>query len=168
MGINQRFVNFSKPFIEATKNVFTTMTSCKMQPGSPVVKVDRKGQGNYSATISISGTVTKEDKTISDYKGILVLSFPKETYLKVASKILMVEYTDFSYDITDVGGEMVNIIMGNTKRELGQIGYTCNMSIPNMVIGDNHHLLYPEGTQVILIPMESELGPFFMEIAYKD
>ena len=42
------------------------------------------------------------------------------------------------------------------------------MSVPNCVVGNQHAVESERGTVTIVIPMESELGSFFMEINYKD
>jgi chemotaxis protein CheX len=99
---------------------------------------------------------------------MLVISWPYETYFKVASAMLMEEYTEYSDEISDVGGEISNMIMGNAKRTLSEMGYTSNMAIPSIIEGQNHSLKYPTGTTVILIPINSAHGQFFMEVCYRE
>ena len=43
----------------------------------------------------------------------------------------------------DLGGEIVNMVMGNAKRDLKAIGYSSNMAIPSMIEGKEHTIKYP-------------------------
>jgi CheY-specific phosphatase CheX len=39
MSIDNHFLEFSKPFIAATKNIFETMVSCKIEAQKPSIKI---------------------------------------------------------------------------------------------------------------------------------
>ena len=122
MTIEANFIEFSKPFIDAAKNVFETMVFTKLEPQMPLIKQDNTSKGEVSAVLGLSGDLEKKGVKIT-YKAMLVLSFPYETYYKVASAMLMETYTAYGPDISDVGGEIVNMIMGNAKRDLKVLGY---------------------------------------------
>ncbi|MFP6836317.1 MAG: chemotaxis protein CheX, partial [Pseudomonadales bacterium] len=68
-------------------------------------------------------------------KGNIAVSFPEATYLKVASAIFEEEYSEYSDDISDLGAEIINMIVGNAKRELEEMGFTSNMAIPSSISG---------------------------------
>ena len=97
---NSNFLEFSKPFIEAAKNVFETMVFTKLEPGKPQVKKGSMSKGDVSAVLGLSGTLTQNGKERS-YRAMLVLSFPYDCYIKLASAMLMEEYTEFNEDIRD-------------------------------------------------------------------
>ncbi len=164
---NANFLEFSKPFIEAAKNVFETMVFTKLEPGKPVVKKDSTSKGDVSAVLGLNGVVNK-DGNEKNYRAMLVMSFPYDTYLKVAGAMLMEEYTEFNEEIRDVGGEITNMIMGNAKRELGAMGYTSNMAIPSIIEGPEHTIKYPDATAVILIPIKCAHGEMFIELCYAE
>ena len=163
----QKFVEFSKPFVDATKSVFETMISSSIQAGKPEIKNNSVSRGDVSAIMGMSGDYTKGDEK-NEFKGMLVFSFPKETYLKVASAMLMTEYKELNEEISDVGAEIANIVMGNAKRFLSEGGYVIKMSIPSTVTGTNHTIKYPEKTSVVIIPMTSAHGLFYMELCYQE
>ncbi len=164
---NTNFLEFAKPFIDAAKSVFETMIFTKLEPKKPCLKENNISKGEISSLIGLSGTVEKDGKT-SDFKSMFVMSWPEQTYVKVASSMLGEEHTEYSDEITDVGAEITNMIVGNAKRQLCQIGYNLDMAIPSIVHGKNHKLSYPSGTNVILMPINSGHGEFYMEICYKD
>ncbi len=161
------FIEFSKPFVDAAKNVFETMVATKLETGKPSIKSDAASKGDISAVLGLSGEVERGGKKLS-YKAMLVLSFPYDTYYKVASAMLSETYTSFVPEIHDLGGEIVNMIMGNAKRDLKTFGYTSNMAIPSIIEGKNHTLKYPNGTTIILIPINCAHGEMYMELCYAE
>lgn len=167
MSNDNNFIDFSRPFVEAAKNVFETMIYTKLEPQKPNIKKDNISKGDISAVLGMSGEIERAGGK-SNYKAMLVLSFPYATYFKVAGAMLSETYTSYVPDIHDVGGEIVNMIMGNAKRDLKGIGYSSNMAIPSMIEGKDHTIKYPSGTTVILIPINSAHGEFYMEICYSE
>lgn len=167
MAGESNFISFSKPFVDAAKNVFETMVFTPLESKKPEIKKETVSKGDISAVLGLSGELEKNG-TKCQYKAMLVFSFPYDTYYKVASAMLGETYTSYVPDIHDLGGEIVNMVMGNAKRDLKVMGYTSNMAIPSMVEGKNHSIKYPTGTNVILIPFESKHGPIFMELCYSE
>lgn len=165
--MTNNFIEFSKPFVEVSKNVFETMVFTKLETNKPTVKEGCTSKGDISAILGVSGVLSK-DGVDKPYKGMLVISWPYETYIKIASAMLMEEYTEYCDEIADVGGEIANMVMGNAKRNLAEMGYSSNMAIPSLIEGPGHNLTYPSGTPVILIPINSAHGPFYMELCYSE
>ena len=167
MGSDSHFLEFSKPFVDAVKNVFETMVLTKLETQKPIIKTDTVSRGDISAIIGLSGDIEKEG-TGGHYKAMLVISFPYDTYFKVASAMLGETYTSYVPDIKDLGGEIVNMVMGNAKRDLKVLGYGSNMAIPSMIEGKGHTINYPSGTRMFLIPFISVHGQLFMELCYSE
>lgn len=163
----QHFLEFSRPFIDAGKNVFETMVFTKLDAGKPEIKKDYRSRGDISAVLGLTGEIKKDGQN-KEYKAMLVLSWPYNTYFKVASAMLMENFTEYSNEIADVGAEIANMIMGNAKRELATMGYTTNMAIPSIIEGAGHSIKYPESTTIVMIPINSAHGPFFIEICYTE
>ena len=163
------FIKFSKPFIDSCKKVFQTMVFAELEAGKPEIKSANVTKGDISSTIGLNGTRTKEgSQTPASYQAILVLSWPMDTYLKVSSAMLMEEMKTFNDNCKDVGGEIVNMIMGNAKRALNPMGYSTSMAIPSMIIGSGHSIVYPNDASVVEIPLTSVHGPMYMEICYSE
>ena len=165
MAADTSFIDFSRPFVDACKNIFTTMVSCNLEAQKPQIKSDSTSRGDITAVIGLSGELEKGGKK-TPYKAMLVLAFPYETYFKVASVMLSETYTTYHPDIQDLGGEIVNMIMGNAKRDLKNLGYSSNMAIPSIIEGKGHSIKYPAGTTVVLSPVDSPNGPLYMELCY--
>ena len=165
MNSKTNFVEFSKPFVKATVNVFETMFSAKLQNEKPTIKIDKFLLGDITSILGVNGEVKKETPAIF-YKGMVVLSFPFQTYYKMASKLFGKTYDSYSPDIHDLCAEIVNMVVGNSKGELSELGYGFGMSLPSIISGKGHSISYPVGTSVVLITFQSEFGDFYMEVSY--
>jgi len=161
------FLNYSRPFIDAAKKVFETMIFTKLEPQKPLIKKDNTSLGDITAFLGIMGDYEK-DNIKKSYKAMLVISFSYDTYIKVANAMLMENRTQYSQEISDVGGEICNMIMGSAKRYLVELGYSSNMAVPSIIEGKNHTISYPTSTNVVVIPMNSAYGTIYMELCYKE
>ena len=164
---NLNFLQFSKPFLDALKETFTMMVQCNLTTHSPSVKSSTTAKGDITALIGMNGLLETngEDKP---FKGLMAISWPEEVYIKMASKMLMEEYTEFNSEIADSGAEIVNIVMGNAKAQLANQGFKIEMATPSTVKGKDHELKYPTNTTVIEITCSSECGDFVLEICYQE
>jgi len=68
-------------------------------------------------------------------------------------------------DVIDGVGEIVNIIAGNAKAYLTK--YDLSISLPNVIIGDNHTLAGQSGSPTIVVPFISGELNFIMEVSLK-
>ncbi len=165
---NERFLTFSKPFVDAIKNVFSTMVFADLIPQPPQLrKAGEKAKGDISVVMGLNGNI-KAGETLQPFKGMMVLSFATPVYLKVSSAMLMGEFKEYNDEIKDVGAEISNITTGNAKKVLRTMGYLIDMSIPSTVVGPNHEIQYPGNTQTVVIPFDSNHGAFVMELCYQD
>jgi chemotaxis protein CheX len=163
----EAYVTFSKPFLDSLKDTFRIMLATELTAHSPKMKKHNKAHGEITAMIGMNGTVEKNGKT-QDFNGLIALSFSKEVYLKIASAILMQEFTDYHEDMEDTGPEIANIVMGNAKKILATQGYKIGLSTPTRVKGVNHEIKYPSNTIVIETTMTCPLGDFVFDICYRE
>lgn len=162
---NEEFVNFSKPFFDSLRNVFKTMLQLDIKPHSPRFKEKRPASGDISSVIGMNGSFTNDPTKL--FQGLLVLSFSEDVYIKLASSMLMEEYTVYSDEIADVGAELANIILGNSKQPLFEMGYKLGMTTPTTIRGKNHEIKYPNNTTVIETTIDTAKGSFILEICFQ-
>lgn len=164
---NKRYLEFCKPFIDAIKEVYSTMMSTELSPQKPMIKEGKTSYGDYSSIMGINGTYEGPAGN-KKFMGSLVLSWPESSYLKSAGAMLMEEFPEFTDEIADVGMEVCNITMGNAKKNLAEMGYLIEMSIPTSVSGKNHEIKAQDRVVTITTPLESEFGTFYIELSYED
>lgn len=167
MQTTTNFVQFSKPFIDALKETFSLMVQTQITAHSPEIKNTSIARGDISALIGMNGKVFIEEAE-KDFKGLLVISWPEDLYIKLASRMLFEEYTEYCEEISDSGAEIVNIVMGNAKNALTDYGFKIDMASPSTVKGKQHQIKYPSNTTVIAITISTDLGDFTLELCYQE
>jgi len=167
MPVDSRFIEFSKPFIDATKNIFETMVFSKLDNQKPSFKMNTTILGDVTSFINLSGEIN-QNGVKQPYEAILVISFPYDTYFKIAHAMLGETHTSYSSEIKDLGSEIVNMVMGNAKKDLLPLGYSSSMAIPVIFEGKNSPIIYPNEKRIVLIPFDCNHGSFFMELCFKE
>ena len=151
-------MKFLKPFIDGTVHTLKVQTGCEPKIGKPYLKKrDMPGPA-----IDIAGTV---GIWTEKFKGSIYVCFPEKTFLQIMGKMLNEEYTSITADLEDGAGEIMNIIFGFAKRVLNEQGYDLQKALPGIIIGGNMKVSQVGKEPVIVLPFESELGNFQLEIA---
>lgn len=100
----------------------------------------------------------------ASFNGSVVISFPEMTYLMLMSRMLGESCVQLTKDIEDGAGELTNIIFGKAKVILNEKGYGINTALPSVVTGKAHSVQTLTKGPVVVIPFESDVGPFFIEV----
>jgi chemotaxis protein CheX len=146
-------VRFINPFIAAVKSVFSTMLSTEIVVSKPVLKgVDEQG-ADVSAVIGLSG----------DAIGSVVLSFPMSTAVKAASKFAGIQMSAHHEDFSDALGELANMVAGHAKSRFE--GLDVSISLPSVIIGQEHTVSQSRHAPRLALPCDSALGRFCVEVA---
>jgi chemotaxis protein CheX len=152
-------VRFINPFLMGTMKVLKTMSSVEPNPGRPYLKKDSLASGDVSGVIGLTG---------GSVVGSMALSFSEEAILKIVSNMLGEEITEVNGDITDAVGEITNMVSGVSRKELEAIGLNLSASIPTVIAGKNHSIKHVLGGPSIIIPFETEDGPFVVDVCIGD
>ena len=148
-------VLYVNPFVKSTIDTFKTMINQDVTPGTVTIKKDTKLTYYISGIIDLSG----------DAKGAVAISFPKLVALKVVSAMLGTPVKVVGEEVADGIGELANIITGYAKQDLTQ--FQLDISLPKVVIGNNHFLVQPGGIPVLIVPFKNSWGNFTLEVSFK-
>ncbi|MGB0835188.1 MAG: chemotaxis protein CheX [Psychrobium sp.] len=150
-------VDFINPFLDSLLNVLKTMASTDLKPGKPALKKNAIAHGDVSGLIGMVGPTTK---------GSLSISFEESLALKVMHRMLGEAPDTINEEVTDMVGEITNMVTGGAKNLLGEKGYEFDMATPIIVSGKNHAITHLcDGTK-IMIPFTSEDGNAVIEICF--
>lgn len=166
-SFEKRYTDFCRPFIDSLQNIHETMLDSELRPGKPEMKSKNSLLGDFSAIIGLNGNCSIDGEEFR-FEGSLVLSWGLQSYLKTAGAMLGEEYQEMNDDIADVGMELSNIALGGAKQKLLDMGYKVEMSTPTSIEGKDHRVRSKDGVFTIIVPFESSVGPFIMEINYFD
>lgn len=153
-------VNFINAFLISTIKVLETQGQTKAIPHKVFRKdTKEKFSGDISGVIGL----------ICDaFTGSVVISFPAATFLKIMSRMLGEEIKELNKDVQDGAGELTNIIFGQAKVTLNERGYGIKTALPSVVTGSEHSILPLSKGSRVVIPFETDVGPFFVEICVSE
>jgi len=151
-------VRFINPFLEGTINVLQTMAMVVPKAGKPYLKEGKLAKGDVSGIIGLTGSA----------RGSLALSFSQSCILKIVSNMLGEDYRDITAEVRDAVGEITNMISGVARKKLEAEGFNVAAAIPTVVSGKDHSFIHVLGGPSIIIPFETDNGPFFVDVCLKD
>ncbi|MCP3128340.1 MULTISPECIES: chemotaxis protein CheX [Shewanella] len=152
-------VNFINPFLQSLLNVISTMASMDLTPGKPQVKTDNLAKGDVSGLIGMVGPQTK---------GSLSITFEQKLALQIMQNMLGENPGKINEEVTDLVGEITNMVTGGAKNLLGQKGYEFEMATPMVVSGKGHTISHKANGTKIIMPFTSPYGTAFIEICFEN
>ncbi|MBN2514594.1 MAG: chemotaxis protein CheX [Deltaproteobacteria bacterium] len=130
------------------------MAFIEPKPGKPFLKKNNYAVGDISGIIGLTGSV----------RGSLALSFSERCIVKVVSNMLGEEIKTINGDIKDAVGEITNMVSGAARKKLEESGLILSAAIPTVVSGKQHSISHVMGGPSIIIPFETEHGPFVVDV----
>jgi chemotaxis protein CheX len=153
-------MEFINPFLTATLRVLKIQANTEALPQKPYLK---------KTTDLLKGDISGIIGIVSDaFTGSVTISFPQDTFLNIMSRMLGEEIHTFGQEITDGAGEITNMIFGQAKIDLNEKGYGIKTALPSIINGKDHSLSTTRKGTVMVIPFETEVGNFFVEIGLSD
>ncbi len=156
MSINVAFIN---PFLESLLNVLSTMAQTKATHKPPILKNTNIAKGDVTGIIGMVG---------NKVKGSISITFSEAAVLDITCNMLGEKITSIDETVTDMVGEITNMVTGGAKRILADAGHDFNMATPTVIAGKNHEIHHHCQGKVIQIPFSSKKGDFFVEVSFED
>lgn len=160
-------LRFATPFIASLKEVFKVMLKEEVRVHSPVEKSDRVARGDVTSVIGVTGEVRSSSK-VKPFAGLLALSFSEKVYISIANQVLGENYTAYTSEISDVGSELANIILGKSKPALVEQGFTPAMTSPSTIRGKDLEINFPLKSYVVEVTVDSRFGSFHLDLSYQE
>lgn len=139
-----------QPFINATLNVLRTMAFTEAHASVPFLKVENVAKGDVSGIIGMTG----------DASGSLSVSFPESTILVIVSNMFAEEMTEVDDEIKDAVGEITNMISGQARQELEELGTSLESAIPTVISGNNHTIKHITSYPIVAITFRLDKGEY--------
>lgn len=71
---------------------------------------------------------------------------------------------ELNEEIKDAVGEITNMISGQARKELEELGRSLKAAIPTVVMGKNHSITHITSHPIIAIPFSTDNGDFTIEV----
>jgi chemotaxis protein CheX len=150
-------VEFINPFLSSLMNVLETMAMTKLKPGKPSLKKEQTARGDVSGLIGMAGPQTK---------GSLSVTFEEKLALSIMERMLGERPDTINEEVTDMVGEITNMVTGGAKNILGDKGYEFDMATPMIVSGKNHTINHKCEGATLIVPFTSENGNAYIEVSF--
>ncbi|EWH08203.1 hypothetical protein DS2_18578 [Catenovulum agarivorans DS-2] len=150
-------VEFVNPFLSSLVNVISTMAMLELKPQKPRLKKDEVARGDVSGLIGMVGPQTK---------GSFSVSFEEGLALEIMSRMLGEKPDGINEEVTDMVGEITNMVTGGAKKLLAEKGYDFDMATPMVVSGKGHTIAHKSDGPIVIMPFEAEAGSAHIEICF--
>ncbi len=160
MDIEIDHLEVNNIFLGVLSDVSETMLNTKLSYSEPDITMSSIMPSKITSTINISGFLKEKP-----FLGLFAVSWPEDLYIKLASEMLMEDYTEINEENADAGCELLNIIFGNCKPKLNESGYKLDMTIPMLMSGDNLEILSLKANPSMLTVVNSTLGEFHVVLS---
>lgn len=149
--------DYINPFIQSVESVFQTMlkTSVKRLQARATASGSIKSGAWFSSIIGISGKAS----------GVVALSFPRATALKLAGRFLSTEFTDVTPEVGDALAELANMVGGGAKSKF-DLDPPPELSMPTVIEGRDYKTKFPTKSVWVEIPFSTDAGEFVMEVSF--
>ncbi|MBW2096079.1 MAG: chemotaxis protein CheX [Deltaproteobacteria bacterium] len=151
-------VELVNPFIEATLHVLRTMSSTEATPGKPYVKKDQHARGDVTGVIGLTGEAS----------GTISVSFTEDSIIAIVSRMFGEKVEALNGEIKDAVGEITNMISGQARQKLEEMGKLIHGAIPSVIVGKDHSISHFTSQPVVAVPFETKDGGFTVEICIED
>lgn len=148
---------FVNPFLTSLVNVLKTMATMDVHPEKPHLKKSEIAKGDVSGLIGMVGPQTK---------GSFSITFESGLALEIMHRMLGERPDDINEEVTDMVGEITNMVTGGAKRILADKGFEFDMATPIVVSGKGHTITHKSDGPIIIMPFKSEYGAAFIEICF--
>ncbi|MBL4900593.1 MAG: chemotaxis protein CheX [Colwellia sp.] len=152
-------VEFINPFLSSMLNVMSTMAKMELIPEKPKLKKDNIAHGDVSGLI---GMVSPETK------GSLSITFDAPLALATMKGMVGEAPDEVNEEITDLVGEITNMVTGGAKRLLSEKGFEFDMATPIVVSGKNHTIHHKSKGPIVIISLKGEAGRAYIEFSFDD
>lgn len=112
----------------------------------------------YITTIGLYGMSISDIGEEVRIRGSVVLAWDLGVYVEVCNAIFKEKYSEYCEDMKDLGMEILNTVIGNSRSDLKAKGIFIEMSLPNGFLGNQIVTELPEHIMLRETTIDSELG----------
>lgn len=151
-------VRVINPVLRSIVETLERMAGLEAKAGQAMLKTDAVGRGNITGVMTITG---------EQVNGSIAISFGEDTVLKLTEKVLDEQHDKIDGPVIDMIGEITNMVVGRAAALLNQQGEMVKISLPTIIIGYQHLIAHKYDGPKILLPFQTELGEFHVEMVFQ-
>ena len=133
------------------------MAQIELHAEKPQKKEDHLARGDVSGIIGMIGP---------QIRGSMAITFDKALAKNIMQTMLGETITELNEAVTDMVGEMTNMICGGAKSALAEQNYQFEMATPVIISGSNHAITHKVDGAKIILTFLSDKGNAYLEICF--
>ena len=99
-------------------------------------------------------------------RGSFSITFDEQLALTIMERMLGERPDSINEEVTDMVGEITNMVTGGAKNLLGQKGFDFDMATPIVVSGKDHTITHKSQGKKILMPFTCDAGNANIEVSF--
>lgn len=133
------------------------MAQMELTPEKPKLKKNEVAQGDVSGLIGM----------VSDQaKGSLSITYEASLAIATMKKMVGEGPDEVNEEITDLVGEITNMVTGGAKRMLSEKGFEFDMATPIVVSGKSHTIHHKAEGPIVSIALSCPDGKAYIEFCF--
>ena len=120
----------------------------------PYLKKDNTAKGDVTGVIGVTG----------EANGTVSITFEEASILQIVSSMFSEEITELNFEVADAVGELTNMVSGQARAKLEELGKIFHSATPTVITGKNHMIVHITDGPKIAVPFSTDAGGFTMEI----
>lgn len=153
--IQEEFVN---PLVASLLNVLKTMAGVELD-SQPIEK-------NTNALI-LGDISSSMGMTSAELYGTFSITLDASLALHLMESMLGEKSDEINDEVTDMLGEITNMVAGGAKRAFEQEGINFEMENPVIVVGPSHRIEHKSRHSIIHAPFTSQWGNLSIQVSVK-
>lgn len=146
--------DLAKAFTDAVTTVLSTMAMVEVRPSGTHPK---EGNHTFGAVTGIIGMASPS------VHAVMSLSFERNTILEIISSMIAEKVVEVNDEVLDAVGELTNMICGDAKRRLSDLGVSVEMATPLVVSGDNVRVREKVTRKTTVLCFDTDFGKLVLE-----
>ncbi|WP_339374098.1 chemotaxis protein CheX [Methylogaea oryzae] len=100
-------------------------------------------------------------------KGSMSITFDADLAYEIMFRMVGERPKSMNDEVTDMVGEITNMVTGGAKRILAEKGYEFGMATPTVVTGLSHRIIHKSKGPKLIMPFNSQWGKAHIEISFE-
>ena len=150
-------MKFLNPFVQAAMEVL------KAEVGANV----KRGEITLQKSSMTSDDITVLINLIGDVYGVVMYGMATVTCLKMVSKIMQQEFSEFNPPAQSGAAELGNVISGQASIRFSDAGFKSNISTPTVLNGKGVEISTIDFPRIV-VPLETEFGNVTVHLALRE
>lgn len=146
-----------KKFVNSAIQVLSTELGVGTGVGQPSAQTDYYVTQGVTALIGVTGRL----------RGMVIFGLKEETALKLVSHMMGSEFLKLDEVAQSGVAEMANVIVGSFVTSLAELGLSCGITPPAVVIGKDTVISTPNIKRLV-IPLQVPVGTIEIQLALRE